>query len=200
MTVHPCVNDGRLWVAHPDSKRAHNNNMEAEQGCSLQPVSSQSAAGQQPVSSHQFSTECADVPEVSKEKRNDDLSSRASSEAPQQCKPEFSSDKMIGDNKILTARPGGAEQSQFQPSVRSAMIAESFKVRDFLVMMKDRARSACVIATRRVAAHRLMLIPLQPILTVNTECAAVQVGDVNHEDEFLVQLTGGGRREMSSAS
>ena len=32
---------------------------------------------------------------------------------------------MIGDNKILTARSGGAEQSQFQSSVRSVMIAFS---------------------------------------------------------------------------
>ena len=34
----------------------------------------------------------------------------------------------------------------------------------------------------------------------DVECAAVQVGDVNYEDESLVQLTGGGRREMSSVS
>ena len=86
--------------------------MVAEQGCNPQPASSR-----------QLSTECADVPDVSNEERNDDLSSSASPEALQQCKPEFSSDKMIGDNKILTARSGGAEQCQFQPSVRSVMIA-----------------------------------------------------------------------------
>ena len=31
-------------------------------------------------------------------------------------------------------------------------------------------------------------------------CAAVQAGDVNYEDASLLQSTGGGRRERSSAS
>ena len=34
--------------------------------------------------------ECADVPDVSNEERNDDLSSSVPSETPWQCKPEFS--------------------------------------------------------------------------------------------------------------
>ena len=48
--------------------------------------------------------ECADVPDVSNEERNDDLSSIVPSETPWQCKPEFSTDKMVGNNKNLTAR------------------------------------------------------------------------------------------------
>ena len=48
--------------------------------------------------------ECADVPDVSNAERNDDLSSAVPSEALRQCKPEFSTDKMVGDNKVLTAR------------------------------------------------------------------------------------------------
>ena len=48
--------------------------------------------------------ECADVPDVSNEERNDDLSSTVPSETPWQCKPEFSTDKMVGNNKNLTAR------------------------------------------------------------------------------------------------
>ena len=54
----------------------------------------------QSASSRQFSTVSADVPDVSKEERNDDLSSTVLSEAPWQCKPEFSADKMVGDNKM----------------------------------------------------------------------------------------------------
>ena len=46
----------------------------------------------------------ADVPDVSNEERNDDLSSTAPSETPWQCKPEFSTDKMVDNNEILTAR------------------------------------------------------------------------------------------------
>ena len=42
--------------------------------------------------------------QLSNEERNDDLSSTVPSETPWQCKPEFSTDKMVGDNKILTAR------------------------------------------------------------------------------------------------
>ena len=42
--------------------------------------------------------------------------------------------------------------------------------------------------------------PMQPILTVNTVCVAIQVGDVNHEDTSLLQSTAGGRRQRSSAS
>ena len=41
---------------------------------------------------------------------------------------------------------------------------------------------------------------MQPILTVNAGCGAVQVGDVNYEDASLLQLTAGGSRERSSAS
>ena len=48
--------------------------------------------------------ECADVPDVSNEERNDYLSSTVVSETPWQCKPEFSTDNMVGDNKNLTAR------------------------------------------------------------------------------------------------
>ena len=48
--------------------------------------------------------ECADVPDVSNEERNDDLSSTVPSETPWQCKPAFSMDKMVGNNKNLTAR------------------------------------------------------------------------------------------------
>ena len=48
--------------------------------------------------------ECADVSDVSNEERNDDLSSTVPSETPWQCKPEFSTDKMVGDDKNLTAR------------------------------------------------------------------------------------------------
>ena len=46
----------------------------------------------------------ADVPDVSNEERNDDLSSTVPSETPWQCKPEFSTDKMGDNNEILTAR------------------------------------------------------------------------------------------------
>ena len=44
------------------------------------------------------------MPDVSNEERNDDLSSIVPSETPWQCKPEFSTDKMVGHNKNLTAR------------------------------------------------------------------------------------------------
>ena len=43
------------------------------------------------------------------------------SETPWQCKSESSTDKIIGDNKILTGA-GGAEQFQFQPSVKSVLV------------------------------------------------------------------------------
>ena len=46
----------------------------------------------------------ADVPDVSNAERNDDLSSTVPPETQWQCKPEFSTDKMVGNNKILTAR------------------------------------------------------------------------------------------------
>ena len=72
-------------------------------GCSqLLKMSSQQPHGcsPQPARSRQFSTEYADVPDVSNEERNDDRSSSASPEAPWQCKLEFSADKMVGDNKI----------------------------------------------------------------------------------------------------
>ena len=49
--------------------------------------------------------ECADVPDVSNAERSDDLSNVASrAEALRQCKLGFSTDKMVGDNKVLTAR------------------------------------------------------------------------------------------------
>ena len=48
--------------------------------------------------------ECPDVPDVSNEERTDDLSSNVPSETPWQCEPEFSTDKMVGNNKNLTAR------------------------------------------------------------------------------------------------
>ena len=48
--------------------------------------------------------ECADVPDVSNEERNDDLSSTVLAKTAWQCKPEFSTDKMVGDNKNLTAK------------------------------------------------------------------------------------------------
>ena len=54
----------------------------------------------QPASSRQFSTVCADVPDVSNEERNDEFFSTVPPEAPYQCKPEFSADKMVGDNKV----------------------------------------------------------------------------------------------------
>ena len=44
------------------------------------------------------------MPDVSNEERNDDLSSTVPSETPWQCKPEFGTDKMVGDNENLTAR------------------------------------------------------------------------------------------------
>ena len=46
----------------------------------------------------------ADVPDVSNEERHDDLSSMVPSETPWQCKPESSTNKMVGDNRALTAR------------------------------------------------------------------------------------------------
>ena len=52
-----------------------------------------------------MSMECAHVPDVSNAERSDDLSNVASgAEALRQCKLGFSSDKMVGDNKVLTAR------------------------------------------------------------------------------------------------
>ena len=44
------------------------------------------------------------MPDASNAERNDDLSSIVPSETPWQCKPESSTDKMVGDNKNLTAR------------------------------------------------------------------------------------------------
>ena len=49
--------------------------------------------------------ECADVPDVSNTVRSGDLSNVVSlAEALWQCKLGFSTDKMVGDNKVLTAR------------------------------------------------------------------------------------------------
>ena len=49
--------------------------------------------------------ECADVPDVSNTVRSDDLSSVVfRAETLWQCKLGFSTDKMVGDNKVLTAR------------------------------------------------------------------------------------------------
>ena len=42
--------------------------------------------------------------------------------------------------------------------------------------------------------------PMQPSLTVNAVCVAVQVGDVNYEDSSLPQSTAGGKRQRSNAS
>ena len=51
------------------------------------------------------SMECADVPDVSTAERSDDLSNVVSrAETLRQCKLGFSTDKMVGDNKVLTAR------------------------------------------------------------------------------------------------
>ena len=41
---------------------------------------------------------------MSNKERNDDLSSTVPSETPWHCKPEFSTNKMVGNIKILTAR------------------------------------------------------------------------------------------------
>ena len=60
--------------------------------------------------------------------------------------------------------------------------------------------SACVIATGRVATQQLASTPMQPVLTVNAVCVAVQVGDENYEDASLLQLTAGVRRQRNSAS
>ena len=59
---------------------------------------------QEPAQAQCELMECADVPDVSNEERNADLSSTVTSETPWQCKPEFSTDKMVGNNKHLTAR------------------------------------------------------------------------------------------------
>ena len=48
---------------------------------------------------------CAEVPDVCNTARSDDLSNVVShAEALWQCKLGFSTDKMVGDNKVLTAR------------------------------------------------------------------------------------------------
>ena len=48
--------------------------------------------------------ECADVPDVSIAERSGDLQCRVPRGALRQCKLGFSTDKMVGDNKALTAR------------------------------------------------------------------------------------------------
>ena len=54
--------------------------------------------------------ECADVPDVSNAERSGDLFNVVSlAEALRQCKLGFSTDKMVGDNKVLTARCRSAE-------------------------------------------------------------------------------------------
>ena len=54
---------------------------------------------------HCVSMECADVPDVSNAERSGDLFNVVSrTEALRQCKLGFSTDKMVGDNKVLTAR------------------------------------------------------------------------------------------------
>ena len=51
------------------------------------------------------SMECADVPDVSNVERSGDLSNVVSrTETLRQCKLGFSTDKTVGDNKVLTAR------------------------------------------------------------------------------------------------
>ena len=73
------------------------------------------------------------------------------------------------------------------------------KVRHFLVMMRSSAE--CVFdCNRKSCGVSVDVDAVAACSHRNAECAAVHVGDVNYEDESLVQLTGGGRREMSSAS
>ena len=157
------VNDGRLWVAHPDSKRAHNNNMVAEQGCSLQPVSSRSAAASSAQSVQTF---------LMWAKRSETMISPAERHQKHRSSACRSSARTRWSATTRSCQREQVEQNGLSSSRVSDQWwlrwehAESFKVRDFLVMMKDRARSSCVIATGRVAAHRLMSIPLQSIIAV----------------------------------
>ena len=76
-----------------------------------------------PRSAQCESMECADVPDVSNAERNDDLSSTVPSETPWQCKPEFSTDKMVGDNKNLTARCRWSRTVSVPAGIRSVMVA-----------------------------------------------------------------------------
>ena len=48
--------------------------------------------------------EATTSPRLYSARRHSDSGNTVTSEAPRQCKPEFSMDKMIGDNKVLTAR------------------------------------------------------------------------------------------------
>ena len=100
-TVHPCSQSGRrLWVARK-ALHLHEPNHEGN-GRSIHNMVAEHAHVPQPASPSSAqceSMECADVPDVSNEERNDDLSSTVPSKTPWQCKPESSTDKMVGDNK-----------------------------------------------------------------------------------------------------
>ena len=83
-------------------KTQHNNNMVAEQV--LRDLSVRRASVMRSRGAQCVSMECADAPDVSNTVRSDDLSNVASrAEALRQCKLGFSTDKMVGDNKVLTA-------------------------------------------------------------------------------------------------
>ena len=110
-TVHPCPlrSGGCGWLTgtptHNESKKTqHNNNMVAEQV--LRDLSVRRASVVRSLGAQiSVSMECADVPDVSNTVRSDDLSNVASrAEALRQCKLGFSTDKMVGDNKVLSAR------------------------------------------------------------------------------------------------
>ena len=105
-TVHPSSQSGRrLWVARK-APHLHEPNHEGNGRSTHNMVArslTRSTASQPQVSTCE-SMEFADVPDVSNEERNDDLQYPCRRKTPWQCKPEFSTDKMVGDNKILTAR------------------------------------------------------------------------------------------------
>ena len=96
----------RLWVAqqapHQKSPNGSVNTAQSQHGSGARNVPQPAS---QPQGQHSVSRwSVADVLDVSNEERNDDVSSTVPSETPWQCKPEFSTDKMVGDKKILTAR------------------------------------------------------------------------------------------------
>ena len=103
-TVHPCPlrwGGCGLLTSTPThnnefKKTQHNNNMVAEQVLRDLSVCRTRTC---------VLMECADVPDVSNEERSDVFSNVASpAEAKIQCKLGFNSDKMVGDNKVVTAR------------------------------------------------------------------------------------------------
>ena len=90
-TVHPCSQSGRrLWVAqqapHQKSPNGEVNTAQSQHGSGARNVPQPGAS------------------QLSNEERNDDLSSTVTAETPWQCKLEFSTDKIVANNKILTAR------------------------------------------------------------------------------------------------